>query len=638
MDVYGLVSSAYSWSLEEGYIPGGVIAQWFQDNQITWGEGGEDILWGDTGGNLPDFTVNGYGPSTDIAAGFRQNQIILGREGNDTLVGLDPVVDNPDQLQVDIFIGDEPTIPVPGVVRDFSNKFNLGDWRQPYYVNNGINDFAVVLDFNSGLDILQLHGSPLDYQLVQSSTGTEILWQQGDVTDRVALLPFTYDLSLEGSYFQFEGDTPPPGPAIEEAEQLGTDGFDLSITVATDPFGNVFIAGGTTRSLGGPNAGSRDPWLAKYDSEGNQLWTQQFGSSSFDTAYGAATDNLGNVYLVGYTEGDLAGPRQAEFSDVWLAKYDGDGNQLWTQQFGSDVINLSFDIEVDSDGNVYLSGTTVEEAAGRTLFPLTDDFFVTKYDTNGNQQWFTQFGSPIEPLSLLNFDESYGVAVSNEGNVYATGWTYGDLGGENAGVYDVWVSKQDNDGNLEWISQFGTEDLEFSWDIAVDSEGNSYATGWTLGDLGGESAGSYDAWLAKYDNCGNQVWIQQFGTAGDDQAFGVAVDSNDNIFVTGYTNDNLAATNAGAFDAWVARYDQAGNQIWIQQFGTQNVDQANAVTFDDAGSLYVTGATEGSFGDANAGSVDAWLVKLDAESGTLLSFAGTPDFSTGCSVIDVGCA
>lgn len=560
-----------------------------------------------------DFTLNAYGPGSDIAAGFQHNQTILGREGNDTLIGLDPTANNPSYRQIDILVGDLPLLPSPSL-RRWSNKFNLGDWKQPYYANNGLFDYAILTDFNPENDVIQLHGSPENYQLVESAAGTEILWQQGDTTDRIGFLPAAANLSLRGKYFQFEGNTPPT-PVQSEIKQFGTAGTDGGIAIATDPNGNVYVAGGTTDSLEGVSAGSRDPWLTKYDSSGNQLWIQQFGSSSFDTAYGVAVDKQGNSYVVGYTEGDLAGPKQAQSSDVWLAKYDTNGNQVWIQQFGTNLINLSFDIDIDDNGNIYLSGLNVTPDANSPI-GNTDDFWVAKYDTNGNRQWLTESGA------AGFFDESYGVAVSGDGSVYSTGWTGGDLGGDNAGLYDIWISKHDNLGNPLWNRQIGTPDLEWSWGVDTDSQGSVYATGWTLGDLGGKNAGSYDPWLIKYDSNGNQLWTQQFGTVGDDQAFRIHIDSQDNVFLAGYTDNNLEGTNAGSFDAWVAKYDINGNQVWIQQFGTPKLDQAQNITSDNFGSLYVTGGTEGSFGSANAGSFDTWIAKLDATSGALQAFTG----------------
>ena len=256
----------------------------------------------------------------------------------------------------------------------------------------------------------------------------------------------------------------------------------------------------------------------------------------------------------------------------------------------------------------------------------TTEAFVTKFDSDGNQLWIEQFGT-------AELDDFYNIAIDKEGNIFAGGPTTSNFGGENAGLYDSWLVKVNNNGHLEWIKQFGTPNYEFLWGIDIDSKGNVYATGWTLGDLGGENAGSYDAWVTKYDSNGNQVWIEQFGTGGDDAPGSffnnLEVDSNDNIFLTGYTDSNLGGPNAGSYDAWVAKYDSDGNQLWLQQFGTSDFDYAGEVTTDSFGNLYVTGFTEGSLGDINAGSVDTWIAKFDAESGTLQDFSGDAFSSLG---------
>jgi hypothetical protein len=569
-------------------------------------------------------------PGSDYTLGVSDSQIVYTRDGNDSIITYNPGVDNDDGLKVDIWIGDSE-VPLlddqqPVFFRDWQNRFILGDWQQPYYVdsqpsNFGLNEFAAIVDLDPNRDIIQLHGSPEDYLLEEAifgdnELGTAIFWQNGTSADLVAFLPQVFDLNLEADLFQFEGDTPPPVSFLEEAQQSGTTGIELSTSSATDLQGNIYIAGATTGSVEGDNAGAYDPIVTKYDSDGNQIWNIQLGSTNFDWITDIVIDNQANFYVAGYTEGDLGATKNAEVADVWLAKYDSDGNQIWIEQFGTELINRTFGIDVDNEGDVYLSGYTIEES----INSQTDDSWVTKYDSDGSREWFTQFGT-------TQYDEAYDVAVDNQGNAYSTGWTVGDLGANNSGIYDVWVAKHNNDGELQFIEQFGSEDYEFPWGIDTDTEGNVYVTGWTLGNLAGNNAGSYDVWVAKYDSNGNQIWLQQFGTEGDDSfLYGdIEVDANGDIFLTGYTDSNLGGENAGSYDTWVAKYDSNGNEQWIQQFGTADFDYAHDISGDNVGHLYVTGITEGSLGATNAGAADSWVAKLETNSGVLQDFSGNSE-------------
>lgn len=570
--------------------------------------------------------LNVFTPGSDPVIGTQNSELNWGRSGSDTFVGFDPSVSDRSQQQIDVFIGDgsEANFLGSDSNSDWSDRFIFGDWKQPYYVDSngldfGFKQFGIILDFNSQQDIIHLHGTSKNYRLLESPIGTAIFWQSDwyAVPDLVTFLPGIYDLHLEADYFRFEGDTPPAGPVEEKIKQLGTSGVELTIAPASDRFGNVYVVGSSSGSLGGSNVGASDIWLAKYDSNGDRQWIQQFGSSSVDAPLEIATDNEGNLYLTGVTKGDLEKTdSESGVYQGWLAKYDSDGNQVWIRQFADNLTDTSFSIDVDDQSNIYLSGFTIEETEGIASFQ--DDPWIAKYDSDGNQQWYQVFGTS-------DLDENYGVAVSNDGSVYATGWTVGDLGGNNAGLYDIWLAKHDNNGQQQWIQQFGTQDYEFSWGIDTDSQGNIYLTGWTLGDLEGSNAGSSDTWLAKYDSNGNQVWMQQFGTSGNDSSLCIEIDFNDNIFLAGYTDNDLGGSNAGSADAWVAKYDSDGNQVWIQQFGTPDDDPASKLTVDNTGHVYVTGSTYGSLGSMNAGNYDSWIAKLDTEEGKLQDFTGTSD-------------
>jgi len=114
--------------------------------------------------------------------------------------------------------------------------------------------------------------------------------------------------------------------------QVGTDPMKSSCRRKRD----AYVAGHTLGGLdGNTSAGGDDLFLVKYDTNGNKLWTRQLGTSSLDGAYGVAVDGSGNAYVAGHTLGGLDGNTSAGGDDLFLVKYDTNGNKLWTRQLGS---------------------------------------------------------------------------------------------------------------------------------------------------------------------------------------------------------------------------------------------------------------------------------------------------------------
>jgi hypothetical protein len=397
--------------------------------------------------------------------------------------------------------------------------------------------------------------------------------------------------------------------------QFGGPANDYSVRVAADGGGNTYVAGFTGGGLFGPSAGFNDVFLAKYEPAGNQIWTRQFGSAADDSGSDAAVDSEGNVYLVGTTRGSLFGT-SAGFADVFLAKYDSAGNQIWTRQFGSAGDDSGSGVAVDSAGNVYVVGGTL---GGGTMGRV----FLARYDAAGNQIWTRQ-------LESSGGVSSNGVAVDSAGNVYLGGSTGGSLFGPIAGVNDAFLARYDAAGNQVWGRQFGTVANDTGYEVAVDSEGNVYLAGSTLGSLFGPSAGSYDAFLTKYDSAGSQVWGRQFGTASLDFGVGAAVDNAGNAYLAGTTEGSPFRPNAGLTDTFLVRYNAAGNQVWGHQLGTSGYDEDGGVAVDSAGFVYITGWTEGGLGGPNAGFADVFLAKYGAR----MCYANC-DGSTAAPILNV---
>ena len=154
------------------------------------------------------------------------------------------------------------------------------------------------------------------------------------------------------------------------------------------------------------------------------------------------------------------------------------------------------------------------------------------------------------------------MTVDSWDNIYVTGYTQGGLDGSNPGgnvPNDLFVVKYNSSGTKQWTKQLGTSSGDRAYGVAVDSSGNVYAAGYTAGALDGSNAGSYDLFVVKYNSSGTRQWTKQLGTSGDDRANGVAVDSSDNIYVTGYTYGSLDGnTNAGSSDLFLVKYNSSG--------------------------------------------------------------------------------
>jgi hypothetical protein len=353
--------------------------------------------------------------------------------------------------------------------------------------------------------------------------------------------------------------------------QFGTSSSDEAHGVAVDG-ASVYVAGFTSGVLPGQtNSGGIDAFVRKYDLDGSEIWTRQFGTSSRDYAWGIAVDVSG-VYVAGFTIGALPGQMSEGAWDAFVRKYDVDGNEIWTRQFGDYDSDGAFEVAVDNSG-VYVAGFTYTYAGSR-------DAFVRKYDLDGNEMWTRQFGT-------LGQDQVLGIAVDTSG-AYVAGSASGALPGQTStGGEDAFVRKYDVSGNEVWTRQFGTSGSDFVSGIAVGTS-DVYVAGSTEGVLPGQTnSGWVDAFIRKYDLDGSELWTRQIGTSSFDYAWGIAVDVSD-VYVAGAASGALPGqTNAGAF---VRKYGVSGNEIWTRQFGSMWWDSASGIAVDASG-VYVVGWT-----------------------------------------------
>jgi len=381
--------------------------------------------------------------------------------------------------------------------------------------------------------------------------------------------------------------------------QLGTSTWDYAHAVAADGSDGVYIGGGTQGSLIGSNAGGYDAWFVRYDDAGNPLWMRQFGTSANNWVRSLASDGSGGVYVA--VEDSTSGNPDS----AWLARYDIAGTQLWIQQIGtSSTPNSVRSVASDGSGGVYITGTYYGTVGGSSS--ISANAWFARYDSTGNQLWVRQLGTGA------TFGDC--VAPDGSGGVYVGGGTRGSLAGPDLGYSDAWLARYDGAGNQLWIRQFGASTNDYTFAAAPDGSGGVYLGGETWGDFGGPVAGGSDAWLARYDSAGNELWVQQFGTGTSDDLTDAASDGSGGVYVSGTTLGSLGGPTAGSCDSWIARYNSAGDQLWIRQLGTSASEQfGTAIAAHSSGDVSIGGTTFGSLAGPNAGGRDAWLARYGGQ-------------------------
>lgn len=370
----------------------------------------------------------------------------------------------------------------------------------------------------------------------------------------------------------------------------GTGGFKDGLDIATDSVGNSYVVGtfkATADFDPGPGVynltsnGIDDGFYAKYDPSGNLVFAHRFGGVQNDYATTLVFDNLGYFYMAGSYEDDitfpgLGGPvTQVGFgagsTSYFFAKFDLNGNCIFTK--GASGHNNVINIGLDSDNNIILSGIT--------------------------------FG--------IDFDPGPGYIGYSP-----------PLGSQ--GLY---LAKYDTSGN--YIYGKGT-DYAYPQAMYVDALNNIYLTGSFGGtvdfDLGTGTAlftatpSSVDIFIAKYDSLGNYIFVKTTEGTATDQGNSITLDNNSNIYITGEywaTTDfdpgpgvaNLINSD-GFPDAFVAKYDAAGNYIFATKIGNQDSDKGTSVILDNNKNIYVAGR----FGDT---------IDVDPGPGIFMIY---PDFIT----------
>jgi hypothetical protein len=401
-----------------------------------------------------------------------------------------------------------------------------------------------------------------------------------------------YTLTSTGSADIFTAKLDSTGNFLWAVRAGGT-GDDLGTSIALDGLGNAYLTGhfqGTATF--GPytltSVNSADIFVAKLSPSGNFLWALRAGGTGYETGTGIAVDGAGNALLTGFFLGTVSFGSYTMTSagdyDIFTAKLNPAGNWLWAVSAGGTRRDDSYDIEVDTQGNQYITGIFEDTAS---------------------------FG----PYTL-----------------------------DSAGGWDIYVAKLDPAGNFLWAYRAGGTDPDYGRDIAVDGVGNAWLTGGfqdmaSFGPYTLNSANEMDIFVAKLDPTGNFLWAVRAGgtfNTGSDVGIDIVVDAEGNTCLTGYFHGTASfgsytLTSAGNNDIFAAKLDPAGNWLWAVRAGGISFDCGDGIAVDGAGNAYLTGyfsatADFGPYTLTSAGNRDIFTAKLG--SVTFIDDAQNPPVNT----------
>ena len=356
------------------------------------------------------------------------------------------------------------------------------------------------------------------------------------------------------------------------------------------------------------------------------IWANRMGSvNGNDKAYRVETDALGNVYVTGdYTSiasfGAFTlqpfGTNNTE-SDIFLAKYNPQGQCLWVTRAGSAWWDRSFALTIDPSGNVYISGMVtgygptiplIYAYFGNSAFnlPYGYNIYVAKYDPNGTFLNLATAG----PGSLANSPITVqAMDADSQGNVYVTGYYYNSvsfgaltLTSQNSS-YSCFIAKLGSSGSWQWVQKVDLPGDDSGTAIAVDAtgvyvSGGSYGGGTMNGD-NIPANGLYDVFVGKISLAGAWLWTKFYGSAGSDLGLGICTDGDGTVYLSGYIGGtcNIGGVSISPYsgstqNAFIASLDTSGATLWAKALTCATTSSAGALARD--GSNFVVTGMHGS--------------------------------------------
>jgi hypothetical protein len=293
--------------------------------------------------------------------------------------------------------------------------------------------------------------------------------------------------------------------------------------------------------------------------------------------------------------------------------------RVWGTYCGGTGLDIAMDTKVDAANNVYIAGYTssVTNIAAQGYSMVYGggnyDAFLVKYNSNGVRLWGTYYGG-------TNQDNGYALAVDASLNVYLAGHTssmsqisYNGFQNIYGGIMDAFLVKFNSAGTRLWATYYGGGDYDLG--LSVDCSNNQVvlaglasSTGIASGGFQNWYGGNDDAFVVKFDAAGNRIWCSYYGGDEYDEAYAVKLDASSNVFLAGSTASSIAISSSGHqmnyggnYDGFLVKFNSNGSRLWGTYYGGSAGDDGYCLGIDNLGNAYLAGQTFSSNNIASGG-------------------------------------
>lgn len=323
-------------------------------------------------------------------------------------------------------------------------------------------------------------------------------------------------------------------------------------------------------------------------------WLRQIGGPKFDVAFSTAVDRMDNCYVTGLTSGTNLTPYAVILSgDMYLAKFDRFGSNVWVSTDGKGGAQ-GRGVSVDSNGNVYVvgifAGPGTNTFGNTNIVSSSSNLFLAKYDQNGNFLWVRQARGSIEPGNFLTIAGNYiYVAGVCEHSV-----DFGSLILTNAALFLAVYDLEGN--VVEARTLAGPNMLYGSASqIVVSTNGDYYtsvqfSTAISFGGTNIVPTGALEAVLVKWNAAGFMQWFQHFRAGLAVECHSLALAPNNDVVVVGSTRGGGTIAGQPVEDAFIARFASDGNLRWVKDVATNAT--VDGVAVDGRGNSWICGALD----------------------------------------------